>query len=107
MPRLSEKDKTALCSHFTHPADVSTCKDDYDIYSDYQDAKKNGKFSGTLEDWKKQNNTSGKTWTSTTTTEKPETKTPDKKSHKNLYIGIGIGVGFLILGLVAYKTLNK
>jgi hypothetical protein len=99
MPRLSEKDKIALCSHFTHKADIDDCKNDYDVYSDYQDAKKAGSFKGTLEEYKKENKLSGSTWASTST-DKPKINPPTTKNKTGLFIGLGIagliGIGFAV-----------
>lgn len=109
MPRLSEVDKEALCKHETDPTDNQICKREYDFYSDYQDLKQAGKFTGDFNAYKKSIGFGVVTWgakpnkeTSIAENSKQEADTRSKR--KKVLIGFGIGAGVLILAYIGYRA---
>lgn len=107
MPRLSQKDKEALCAGEKNPIDKDICMQEYDYYSDYQDAKQAGKFTGNFDDYKKSIGLGVITWTSTSTNNSGKKEDNKKPKNSKLIIGIGIGILALIAAAVAYKKLKK
>lgn len=103
MPRLSEKDKEALCA--SEPvADRPACKLEYDLFADYQDAKKAGTFTGDFNSFKKDQGVGVVTWGSS----KPKADgTPPKKDRTKLILGIGAGLGILVLIAVIVAAKRK
>ena len=104
MPRLSQKDKEALCAGEKDPADKDICMKEYDYYSDYQDAKQAGKFTGSFDDYKKSLGLGVITWTSTAPSDKTGS---EKKKNTKLVIGIALGILALIAGAYAYKKMKR
>lgn len=104
MPRLSQKDKEALCAGEKTSADKDICMKEYDYYSDYQDAKQAGKFTGNFDDYKKSLGLGVITWTSTAPADKTES---GNKKNTKLVIGITLGILALIAGAYAYKKMKR
>ena len=111
MPRLSEKDKEALCA--SEPvADRPACKLEYDLFADYQDAKKAGTFTGDFNSFKKDQGTGVITWGSKNGAAKPVSleehyKTEAQRIAKRTKVILGIGAGLGILVLIAVIVAAK
>ena len=111
MPRLTEKDKEALCASEKDSFDKEICKKEYDYYSDYIDSKNAGKFSGDFNDYKTSIGLGVITWGSKpNSSPKVVTITPQpQKNKKKMIIALGVTFGIVAITVtyVIYKAVKK